>query len=656
MRRRVELTNRKSEIGNLKSPSCLAVVCLLLLTCCSARSRLSVLLITIDTLRADHVGCYGYEDARTPALDRLASEGVLFEQVGAQVPVTLPSHTTILTGLTPAGHGVHDNGAFALSDTHTTLGEILQSEGYVTGAVIGSYVLSRQFGLNQGFAVYEDSLPGSEDAADASQFARRSASEVADRGIAWLERHGRERFFLWLHFFDPHTPYAPPSPFSEQFPGRPYDGEIAYVDREVGRVLEYTETGEARSRTLVVVSSDHGEGLGEHREEDHSNFVYESTMRVPLIMWCPGTIPAGRRIGSLVRSVDIAPTILELLGLPVPEWMEGSSLKAAWEAGEAVDSLSVGESLLPLYHFGLSPLVSVRTGRWKFIASPRPELYDLARDPRETLNVVEDHPEIAEPLSEEALRYSTRVVAGGASAATVSGEQKEKLAALGYITSSATRVPAVAEWERLGDPKEHVELLDLVKKAVRLIGSGHHAEALQLLDGAGADNLWHPLVWHAKAWAYFRAGELDRAAVLLREGMSRDSSYVKFPMLLGRIEMLRGNPGAALEAFDRALALAPFDGTTFVVRGQALYALGHPHEALRSFHDALRLRPDLWAARLFMAYAHLAVGRPDSALQYATAALPMAEDRESVAALVARCRELLERGLTGAAAPRSPGS
>ena len=291
-------------ISGLKSGGCwtflLRGVCLTTLSVaalgCTGDGRPSVLLITIDTLRADRLGCYGCREAQTPNMDRLAAEGVMFEQVGAQVPVTLPSHATILTGLPPASHGVHDNSTFSLADTVTTLAEVFRKAGYRTGAVVGAYVLARQFGLGQGFEDYDDSFDDTQGSGSEAESVERRAAEVARRGIDWLEQHRRTPFFLWLHFFDPHMPYDPPPPLGRDDYASPYDGEVSYVDRELGRVFRWLQEVGLEQSTLVVLTSDHGEGLGSHDEETHGVFLYESTLRVPLILRWPGRLSAGMRL------------------------------------------------------------------------------------------------------------------------------------------------------------------------------------------------------------------------------------------------------------------------------------------------------------------------------------------------------------------------
>src|SRR5262245_14203684 len=360
---------------------------------------LNALLITIDTLRADHLGCYGRADASTPAIDRLAKEGVLFEQASTCVPLTLPSHASILTGTYPAFHGAHNNGSYKVDDSAVMLAEVLRERGHRTGAVIGAFPLASRFGLAQGFDTYDDTLP--QEREGQIGYRQRPADQVSGAGLRWLESTGGKPFFLWLHYFDPHVPYAPPEPFTARFRGRPYDGEIAFVDEQVGRVLERIRRPDLASNTLVVLMSDHGEGLGEHGEWTHGVFLYESTLRVPLVLALPGVVPAGRRVGQPVRSIDVLPTVLELLGVPAPGDVQGESLRPLYDGGAAPPRFVLAETKAPRENYAWSDLDAIRVGGLKFIRAPRAELYDLSVDPGETENRFPARPDDASRLASE---------------------------------------------------------------------------------------------------------------------------------------------------------------------------------------------------------------------------------------------------------------
>ena len=340
----------------------------------------NLLLITLDTVRADRLGAYGAAGAATPALDGMARAGVRFEQAIAAAPLTLPSHATILTGLPPTRHGLRHNGAGRLADPIDTLAERLRAAGYDTAAFVGAFVLDRRFGLDQGFALYDDEIPRGATAPHLE--AERPASAVVERALGWLaEREGRP-FFAWVHLYDPHAPYAPPEPFRSRFPAQPYEGEIAAVDAQVGRLLAEIESRGWSDRTLVAVAGDHGESLGEHGEATHGLLLYEATLRVPLLLRGAG-LPAGGVVRAPVGLTDLGPTLAGLLGRDMAPPQGGRDLSADLRAGrEPAPADLYSETEYPR-SFGWAALAALRRGGWKLIAGPRPELYDLSLDPDE---------------------------------------------------------------------------------------------------------------------------------------------------------------------------------------------------------------------------------------------------------------------------------
>lgn len=341
-------------------------------------SDLNLLFITMDTTRADRLACYGEQGVATPSLDRLAAGGVQFDQAIAAAPLTLPAHSTIFTGEPPPRHGVRDNGGYTLDAKRVTLAEVLARGGWRTGAFVGAFVLDSKWGLDQGFDRYADDFDLTKYASISLGDVSRPGSQVVDRALEWLNQQGDRRFFAWLHFYDPHTPYDPPEPFRTQYAGRPYLGEIAYMDAQIGRVLGWLRDRGLDDRTIVVAMGDHGEGLGQHREASHGFFVYDSTLRVPLLIRAPYDRLAHRRVPAVVRSEDVLPTVLDLLGQPVPPESKGTSLVPLMTGASADLNLDAySESYYARYHYGWSELRALRAGRFKLIAAPRPELYDL---------------------------------------------------------------------------------------------------------------------------------------------------------------------------------------------------------------------------------------------------------------------------------------
>ncbi len=409
---------------------------LVLLTCvasatfCTSRSPaapIGVVLITLDTTRADRLTAYGFADAAMPHLERLAREGVVFDQATSVAPLTVPAHASLLTGLLPPSHGVRENSSPPLAPQHTTLAEILGRHGFHRGAIVGSGVLDPDRGLSQGFDYYSAAPGAHRPQPDAPQ---RNAEAVIDEAIAWLQRVSDAPFFLWAHLYDPHRPYQPPEPFASRYAHDPYVGEIAYADFHLGRLLDALDRRDVLDRTLVIVAGDHGESLGEHGERDHGIFVYESVLRIPLIVRTPLVEP--RRVRSVVRLIDVMPTVLDLLGLP-PTPSDGVSLKKLMN-GEQADLEAYAESLYPS-RFGWSPLRSLRDGRFKFIDAPRPELYDLEHDPLEQRNLYDLRPAIAAALGRRLLSFAdAQSSSAPRSAETVPRDVRERLGALGYVS------------------------------------------------------------------------------------------------------------------------------------------------------------------------------------------------------------------------------
>jgi arylsulfatase A-like enzyme len=365
----------------------------------------NVILVTLDTTRADHLACYGYSGVKTPTLDALARRGVLFEQCAAASPLTLPSHSTIMTGMYPTYHGVRLNGNTALSEEQTTIAEVLAGRGYQCGAFIGAFVLDGRWGLKQGFHHYDDTF-------DLKKYkhldlggVQRPGNEITDAALAWLEGRKDNPFFAWVHFYDPHSPYEPPEPFFSEYntsiAGR-YDGEIAFMDSQIGRLESWLETNGLVKNTIVVLIGDHGEGLGSHGEGTHGYFIYDYAVHVPFLVVTPLKGLSGVRVSSQVRAADVFPTVLELVGAGAPAEVNGRSLVPVMFNPKAADlGPAYSESMAPNLQFGWAPLRALRTTRFKFIDAPRSELYDLAKDKAEESDVQNRYPDQATAMKKE---------------------------------------------------------------------------------------------------------------------------------------------------------------------------------------------------------------------------------------------------------------
>ncbi|MGH2795295.1 MAG: sulfatase-like hydrolase/transferase, partial [Actinomycetota bacterium] len=501
--------------------------------------RLNVLLMTLDTTRWDRIGAYGDAGATTPNLDRLASEGVLFEQTIAPAPLTLPAHSTMFTGLLPPRHGVRDNGGYVLDPSHKTLASALKASGRQTGAFVGAFVLDGKFGLDAGFDVYFDRFDVSRQRSVSLGSISRRAGEVVDNAMPWIERHASSPFFAWVHFYDAHTPYEPPEPYLSRFRDRPYAGEIAYVDSQVGRLLQWLDARGLSDRTIVVAIGDHGESLNEHGEATHGLFIYESTTRVPFIVRTPYSGTRGRRVPGLVRTEDVMPTLLELVGEQVPTGVEGRSL-APLLAGASNDLnlAAYSESLYARNHYGWSELRSLRAGRFKFIAATRPELYDLERDPRELRNLYDERRSLADRMAEELQRLGADASAEGSGPSAVDPETRERLAALGYIGSFTSTARNAGE--QLPDPKDKIDIFNLMTSA--------H-------ESRGED-------------------ETDAAIVRLKTVLAQDPKILDAWVMLGNEYSRKRDYQAALAHYKRALAINPDYDLATINLAHAYRALG----------------------------------------------------------------------------------
>ena len=512
----------------------------------------NLLLVTIDTLRADHVGASGDAKAQTAALDRLAREGVLVEEAVAHVPQTRPSHASILTGRYPYEHGLRDNAAGPLAPGMPTLATVLKAAGYDTAAFIGAYPVSRSSGLDRGFDVYDDPF---ETAVDGRT--ERRAQEVVDRALGWLARPRGRPFLAWVHLFDPHAPYNPPPPFAGRFAKRPYDGEVAYADSQVERLLAWLDDSGQRRATLVVVTSDHGESLGEHGEEEHGLLVYDSTLRVPLVLSWPGHLPAGARTRGQFRTVDLLPTLLELLGVPAIRTSGTSRADVLARGGRIPDNESYAESLYGALHFGWAQLRALRAEGWKYIEAPRPELYHLTEDPSEMRNVLQSREQVASGMRQSLGRFG-----GGAGekavAAPIDHDALERLAALGYVGGVAgTTIKVTGK-----DPKDGVREFERERQAMR--------EALRL----------------------FKQNDIDRALPLLEQLARGPTGSFNVEFYLGRALLEKDRPTEALPHLRKAMEAAPKATSTAFYLAQAQLAAGLESETAATLAHGLEKTPD----------------------------------------------------------------
>jgi arylsulfatase A-like enzyme/predicted Zn-dependent protease len=444
----------------------------------------NVIVITLDTTRADRLPSYGCQDVVTPTLDAFAARGVRFEKCYAQTPLTLPSHTTLMTGTLPLFHGIRDNGGFFVPEKLKTMAELFKDKGYETGAFIAAYVLDSKWGLNQGFDTYFDKF-------DLSKFKRvslgtvqRPANEILDQALPWLEERKAKRFFAWLHIYDPHTPYEPPPPYDKLYANRPYLGEIAFADSEIGRLWGWLQSNGLLEKTFIVFAGDHGESLGEHEEQSHGFFVYQAAIHVPLIVVTPFAKLQGVVSPEVTTLADVLPTVCDMAGLPVPAEVQGKSLLPAFFGRRRKETpLAYSETYYPRFHYGWSDLKSVQDGRHKLILAPVPELYDVVADPREEKNLVYLEKKVYENLNAEAEAFISRASRNAyeVDVSKVDEETREKLSALGYIGSFAD--PAKLKGKKLANPKEKITVFNELSRAREMGLDGKADEAIRIIQG-----------------------------------------------------------------------------------------------------------------------------------------------------------------------------
>ncbi len=585
-----------------------------------------VIIFSIDTLRADRLPAYGYTRIQTPQVDRLAGDGLVFENAYSHSPQTLPSHTSLLSGRLPFEHGVRDNIGFTSKDGERFVQRAFKDRGYATGGFVSSYVLRKQTGISQGFDVYDDQLPPASPDKPLGELQRAGAETVA-AAIQWIDRQASSKFLLFVHIYEPHTPYTPPARFAA---ANAYDGEVQHADEIAGQLFDHLRAKDLYDGATVVLLSDHGEGLGDHGEDEHGIFLYRETIHVPLVIKLPGSRGAGRRVAQVVQHIDIPPTLLDLTGAPVDGW-RGRSLRPLLDGSGTLAEASIySESLSPRYHFGWSELYALSDDRYRLIRAPRDELYDVQQDPNEKSSLAD-----ARPQARAAMRRALDAIIANAPVSTpgsVSAEDRRKLAALGYVgtgTGASLQLPG----DQLPDPKDKIGVLQKYKRATDLAGQRKYAEAIALYRdllreepamtdvwlqlaglysrrGMAADEVAaykevisrapkNPAALIGMASALFRLGRVDdaRAHAELAVEVAPASAHE----LLARIALGRGDADAArreaqlAEAADPSLPARPLvEGVILHRQGQYAAALPHLLEAGRKLSVRTEQIPDVY--------------------------------------------------------------
>lgn len=609
----------------IRPKHCLPFVFLILLMP-TAQAYDNVLIFTIDTLRADALACYGGKTAKTPNIDALAATGVMFRDTVSQAPFTLPSHVTILTGLIPPAHGVQDNGGFYLDSRVTTLAEVFKARGFHTAAFVGAFPLDSRFGLDQGFDLYDDSYPAVGNVSEITMPERRG-EEVTASALKWLQTQTTNHWFAWIHYYDPHFPYRPPAPYSTSYSTQPYAGEVAYADEQVGRILKFLKDNSLDQKTLVVLTGDHGEALGEHREKTHGIFAYESTLRVPLIV-----APAAHRVVERrVRSVDIAPTVLDLMETSFSGKIQGKSLRRLLEGHDedlAPDD-SYFEALSMYLNAGWAPLRGFYSGNYKYIELPIRELYDVSRDAGETTNLCSDNA-LCDKWQAKFESYFRPYRKPVAPTKPVDAETAEQLRALGYVSGSSSGGGADKKFGPEDDPKNLIPLHFRVEQALSWFNKGYDLKALEILEKLIEEKPGYSVAYLHAAFIYSSGGFPDKAVdtltLAIKNGITGADVFGKLGVYLyesGKyaeaIKDLRiaikedekdldnlnylgmsftaaGQYAEAENCFKKALAQEPTDATTLSNLGTLYLTQKKSADAITQFQAAIAANPRIAGA------------------------------------------------------------
>jgi arylsulfatase A-like enzyme/Flp pilus assembly protein TadD len=636
-----------------------------------------LLLVSVDTLRSDHLPAYGYKGVETPALDALRRDSILFERAWSHVPLTLPSHASILTGLEPSGHGLHDNLGYRLKAGVPTLAELLKRQGYETGGAISCFVLKGDSGISRGFDFYDDAVEQTESQAALGQV-QRAGPETEERLETWLAaRPPGGKLFAFLHLYEPHTPYEPPEPFKTRYAGQPYDGEIAQADAIVGRFLAFLKARGLYDKALIVFLSDHGEGLGEHGESEHGMFLYRETLQVPLFLKLPGGKRAGETVAAPAALFDVFTTLAE--GADVKGFARPEGTRSLLDPPGAPARRILSETFFPRIHFGWSELSSLFDGRWHYVEAPKPEIYDVAADPAEKTNRLAEKPDALRSLLAE---MGTRRPAYE-SAGDLDAEARKKLASLGYLSAG----PSSANAGGLDDPKDRIGTFEELRRGLGEFYAGNSAKAHSIFTKLLAENPLMLDVWnmdskvllqlrrpeealaalkktvdlapeaartpylrevanlclqlgkwdegtkHAEALralgdpdaediasrAALGRGDLAAAEPAARAAYEKGSgkTRVRGALVLGRLAVMRNDIASAEKWAGEATALSAEDKLVqsglHMLRGDILARQGHAPEAEREFLEEIRLYPDRLDARVSLSALYVSVGRREDA-------------------------------------------
>jgi arylsulfatase A-like enzyme/tetratricopeptide (TPR) repeat protein len=563
-------------------------------------SELNILFITLDTTRADHLGCYGYDRAETPNMDRLAETGIMFKNATCQVPLTLPSHSSMFTGTYPFYHGVRDNGGFYLEPDRTTLAEVLKAQGMATSAFVGAFVVDSRWGLDQGIDYYYDNFDFAKYKRISLDSVQREGGEVIEAFFEWFEDNYQNKFFSWIHLYDPHTPYEPPEPYKTRFSKWKwglYDGEIAYVDELIGKVLDKLTEKAVLERTLIVIVGDHGESLGQHQENAHGFFIYDAATSIPLIIHFPSQNLSAKKVYTRVETVDIMPTLLQILGLPLPSEIQGESLLPLIldkGKGSKQERFAYSESYYPRYHYGWSELKSLQNSRYKYIQAPRPELYDIVNDPNELTNIYREENGIGQQFEEKLNSLLEEMSAEGIEEKgpqKLDEEAMEKLMALGYV-GGFTSQPELSESGDLPDPKDKIHLFNKIKMAEGNFAQDNLDGALERLTEVIEEDPMIKEARRVRARIFSKLNRLEEAIEECKEALKIDPEYEAAIFSLAHAYKRQKKYEEAIAGYERLIQLDPRDHKPAYNLGEIYMKMDEIDKAIFYLKKAIELEPE----------------------------------------------------------------
>lgn len=574
----------------------------------SAADQRNLFLITIDTLRADYLSCNGSTKVQTPNIDRLANGGANFQRARTAAPLTLPAHTSILTALYPPAHGVRDNGTYVLAPDRLTLAEVLKKHGYVTAAFVGSFVLDHRFGLAQGFDVYDDRITQVSAQLETLD-AERNAGAVDAAFGRWLDSYQQKApVFVWIHLYDPHAPYVPPEPYRTKYQKDPYAGEVAYTDAIVGKILQRLESRKLINNSVIALVGDHGEALGEHEETTHSVLIYNSTIHVPMLVYAPGVIKPGMKIGALCRTIDLAPTLLEYFNFS-DKLGEG----AGWR--DVIDQKAVpprvtaySESLYARFNLGWSELLGLETEKFHYILSPKPELYDPQKDPAELNNIAQAQPAVARNLKQQ---LESIPHPADTKSQPLDEETREKLSSLGYISGSTAPSKGSSV-----NPRDKMPVSHKIQVAIAYFTQGNFSSASQTFQGILASEPDIPLLYEYLGLCNMRLGRFPEAQKTYEAAIKRGIDSSGFHMNLGIIAMKEKDFGRAQAELEKAIGMDALNVPAHFYLADVLRLKGEPDRAIERYKKALEINPDFVYAVNGLAMTYAALKNDEKALQY----------------------------------------